>query len=287
MLNVLTVDVEEYFHATELQRWAGSWQELDSRVEAATERVLELATRHRTKGTFLVLGAVAHRHPRLIERIAAAGHEIGCHGYGHRLLYDMSPAEFREDTRAAQRAIEDACGIPPRVYRAATYSITSRSLWALEILAELGFTHDSSIYPISHDRYGIPGFSLHPQLVQTASGPILEVPIAALRLSKRTVAPVGGGAYLRLLPYRYTAAGLRRINDREGRPACIYFHPWELDPEQPRVAGSFLSRLRMYAGLGSMQSKLDRLFSEFRFAPLTTVHPLPIAVRDTADLVLC
>jgi hypothetical protein len=145
-------------------------------------------------------------------------------------------------------------------------------MWALEILAECGFTHDSSIYPIPHDRYGIPSFGIHARTLWTPSGSILEVPIATARISKARVAPVGGGAYLRLLPYRYTAAGIRRINQQDHQPACIYFHPWELDPEHPRLARGWISRLRTYGGLRSMGPKLGRLLTEFEFAPLTSVH---------------
>ena len=165
-----------------------------------------------------------------------------------------------------------------------SYSITSRSLWALDVLSQCGFTHDSSIYPIAHDRYGIPGFCRHAQLVQTASGGILEVPIATVKLSEGKVAPVGGGAYLRLLPYRYTAAGIRRMNTLEGQPACIYFHPWELDPAQPRLANGLVSRIRTYSGLRKMESKLERLLSEFRFSTLTAVHPAPSADRAMTEV---
>jgi polysaccharide deacetylase family protein (PEP-CTERM system associated) len=185
----------------------------------------------------------------------------------------MTPQQFREDTRKAVTVIADACGVTPRAYRAPSYSITEKSMWALDVLAELGFTHDSSIYPVSHDRYGIPGFHRHAQIMKTASGPILEIPVASVQLSAGQVAPVGGGAYLRLLPYRYTAAGIRRINREETQPACIYFHPWELDPQQPKLAQGTIARLRTYSGLSSMEGKLDRLFREFTFSTLTEVHP--------------
>jgi polysaccharide deacetylase family protein (PEP-CTERM system associated) len=215
---------------------------------------------------------VARRHGRLLREIAAAGHEIASHGYRHRLVYEMSPAEFRRDTEDASCMIEDACGMRPRAYRAASYSITAEAWWAMEILAECGYTHDSSIYPIAHDRYGIPGYPRHAHVVTTPSGPILEVPIATALLSNGGVAPVGGGAYLRLLPYFYTAAGIRRINRIEGEPACVYFHPWELDASQPRLARGILSRFRTYAGIRGMPGKLDRLLSDFEFAGLSAVH---------------
>jgi polysaccharide deacetylase family protein (PEP-CTERM system associated) len=275
MQNIISVDVEEYFHPSELQKCISvdQWSSLPSLVEPQTRRVLELFERHHVRGTFFVLGWVAKRHPRLVREIAAAGHEIGCHSYAHRLVYDLTPAEFREDTVQARAAIEDACGVSATAYRAPSYSITARSMWALEILAECGFTHDSSIFPILHDRYGIPGFGSDARTLWTPSGSIVEVPIATVKLSEESSAPVGGGAYLRLLPYRYTAAGIRRINRHQNQPACMYFHPWELDAAQPRLAQSWLSSLRTYSGLRSMPAKLERLLSDFEFTTLTSVHP--------------
>jgi polysaccharide deacetylase family protein (PEP-CTERM system associated) len=224
---------------------------------------------------------VAKQNPSLIRQIASRGHEIGCHSHLHRLVYDLSAGEFRDDTREACMWIEDACGQRPRAYRAPSYSITHRSLWALEILVELGFTHDSSVYPISHDRYGIPGFDRHAHVIQTPAGPIREVPVAAAELPGGRVAPVGGGAYLRLLPYRYTAAGIRRINEDDRKPACLYFHPWEIDPKQPRLTRSAISGLRTYAGLRGMAGKIERLVREFRFSTISSVYP-PAPLQDEA-----
>jgi polysaccharide deacetylase family protein (PEP-CTERM system associated) len=275
MTNALSIDVEDYFHPTEVQAShpADTWNGLPSRVEQATRRTLGLLARHDTKATCFVLGWVARRFPALIAEIAAAGHEIGCHSFWHRLVYDLTPEQFRDDTREAMDAITAACGLRPRCYRAPSYSITGRSLWALDILAELGFTHDSSIYPIRHDRYGIPGFPRSAQPMKTPAGPILEIPIATVQLSSTRAAPVGGGGYLRMFPYAYTAAGIRRLNDHDRMPACIYFHPWEIDPDQPRVASGAVARLRTYLGLAAMESKLDRLLSQFSFAPIGNVYP--------------
>lgn len=274
MRNILTVDVEEYFQPSEVQRSIAieKWSSLPSRVEASTDRLLELLDRYSAKGTFFVLGWVAAHHPALIRRIAEAGHEIGCHSYAHQLIYDLTPAEFRDDTERAISAIGDAVGDRPRVYRAPSFSITRQSLWALEILVECGFQYDSSIFPIMHDRYGIPGFKRHAQVVRTPAGPIFEVPVATAQVGGETV-PVGGGAYLRLLPYRYMAAGVRRINQQEERPACIYFHPWEIDADQPRIASGFVSRLRTYTGIKGMERKLARLVAEFQFSPVSQVYP--------------
>jgi len=274
MRNILSVDVEEYFHATEVRHSQDSWAVLPSRIELQTEIVLDLLERNQTTATFFILGWVADRHPRLVRKIAEAGHEIGCHSYAHQLIYNLTPAEFRKDTRRAVGAIEQACGKRPRVYRAPSYSITMRSMWAMDILTECGFTHDSSIYPIRHDRYGIPGFTRYAKMLETASGRICEVPVATVRLRRNTIAPIGGGAYLRLLPYSYTAAGMRRLNHSERQPACMYFHPWEVDPGQPRIAAGPISRLRTYWGLNTMASKLDRLLSEFAFSTLTSVYPV-------------
>ncbi len=272
MLNALTVDVEEAFHATEVGAPPDTWPSLASRVFRQTEEVLDLFARHDAKATFFILGWVAGQHPRLVRKILDAGHEIGCHSYLHRLAYSLTPSEFKDDTLRAVRAIEDAGGRTPRLYRAPSYSITASSLWCLDVLVECGFHYDSSIYPIEHDRYGIPGFGRAARMMDTPSGPICEVPIAAVNVLNCSL-PVGGGGYLRLLPYTYTAAGLRRMNQVERQPACVYFHPWELDPEQPRLTSGVVSRLRTYTGLAGMTGKLDRLLSDFRFAPLTTVWP--------------
>lgn len=275
ILNALSIDVEEYFHPTELAQSVqfDEWPHLPSLVEMQTMLVLDMLAQHGVSATFFVLGWVAEHHPQIVRAIRQAGHEVGCHSYLHSLVYDLTPSQFREDTRRALRAIEDACGITPRIYRAPSYSITNRSLWALEILVELGFTHDSSIYPIQHDRYGIPGFVRGSQIWTTPSGTILEVPIATAALSRGRIIPVGGGGYLRLFPYSYTAAGLRRLNRAEGAPACVYFHPWELDPDLPRLSAGRFSRLRTYRGLKGMRFKLDQLLTDFRFAPLADVFP--------------
>jgi len=276
VINVLTVDMEEYFHPTEVQASVGPdrWVSLSSRLEGQASRILDLLDQHHVKATFFVLGWAARRLPHMVRQIADAGHEIGCHSYNHQLVYNLTPKVFREDTKRGLGAIEDACGRSPRAYRAPSYSITRRSMWALEVLVECGFTRDSSIYPIAHDRYGIPGFGRHAQTLETPSGPILEVPIATVKLSARQVAPVGGGGYLRLLPYCYTAAGIRRVNDDESQPVCVYFHSWEIDPQQPRLASGLVSRLRTYTGLGGMEKKLNRLLAEFEFSTMASVYPI-------------
>jgi polysaccharide deacetylase family protein (PEP-CTERM system associated) len=274
MLNAVTVDVEEYFHPTEVQTAMdrSRWAALPSRIEDQLDKILELLAARGTKATFFVLGWVAERNPNAIRKLVSAGHEIGCHSHFHQLVYSLTPREFRQDTRRAIAAIEDACGVTPRIYRAPSYSVTQKSMWALEILVEEGFLSDSSIYPISHDRYGIPGSPRYPHVIETPAGPIREFPIATVELSKARVVPIGGGGYLRLLPYRYTSAGIRRLNRDEHQPACIYFHPWEIDPDQPRLASGLIANLRTYTGVKGMIRKLDRLLSEFQFSTLSNVY---------------
>ncbi|MGA7235878.1 MAG: XrtA system polysaccharide deacetylase [Bryobacteraceae bacterium] len=281
MLNALTIDVEEYFHPAEIQASVGpeQWDTLPSRVEDQVLQVLELLAQNRVTATFFILGWVAERHPRCVRAIVAAGHEIGCHSYAHQLVYRLTPAAFRRDTVRAVNAIEDACGVSPWIYRAPSYSITGKSLWALETLIECGFTHDSSIYPITHDRYGIPGFERHAHSIHTPSGFIQEIPAATVKISQNRVMPVGGGAYLRLLPYRYTSAGVRRLNRDEEKPACIYFHPWEIDPDQPKLASGTIARLRTYSGMKGMAAKLNRLMSDFQFCTIGEVYGKPASLK--------
>lgn len=275
MRNIFSVDVEDYFHPSEVQRSisSGQWDSLDRRVVPNTQTVLHLLARHNTRATFFILGWVAEKEPALVKEIASAGHEIGCHSFSHRLVYDLTPDEFAADTTRACDAIEAACSIRPRIYRAPSYSITQRSTWALETLVRLGFTHDSSIYPVRHDRYGIPGFPRHASVLETPAGRIVEVPPAAVELSPGENIPVGGGGYLRMLPYRYTAAGIRTLNHIDQIPACIYIHPWELDRAQPKIARGAISRLRTYLGLAAFERKTSRLLQDFEFGPLGEIIP--------------
>jgi polysaccharide deacetylase family protein (PEP-CTERM system associated) len=279
MKNVFSVDLEDYFHPTEVSRDASEWFRFPARIDIGTNFLLDLLAKHQTRATFFVLGWVADKHPELVRRIVKAGHETGCHSYHHKLVYNLTPTEFRNDTRRALNNIEDVCGASPKLYRAPSYSIISKSFWALEILVELGFTHDSSIYPVVHDRYGIPAFHRHAHEIHTRSGAILEVPIATVRLSSNHITPVGGGAYLRLLPYHYSAAGIRLINRVERQPACVYTNPWELDPDQPRLINGLISRIRTYAGLRSMKAKLKRIFQHFEFSALGDLYPVMAASR--------
>jgi len=254
---VVSVDVEDYFHAESFSDIVdrSRWDSYTSRVEGNTRRLLDLLTKLNVHATFFVLGWVAERFPGLVREIAAGGHELGCHSYWHRLIYKLNPTEFREDTRRAKDVIEQSAGQPVCGYRAPTYSVVDGSLWALEILSELGFSYDSSIFPIHHDRYGIPDAPRAPFRFATPSGSMTEFPITTFRVAGHNL-PVGGGGYLRLLPQLYTRLGLQRVQ-REGLPAVIYIHPWEIDPEQPRLAGRLSSRLRHYTNLSHTMERFE------------------------------
>jgi polysaccharide deacetylase family protein (PEP-CTERM system associated) len=271
--NAFTIDVEDYYHVSALAPAIprDTWKDRESRVSASTERLLSLLDEHHVKGTFFVLGWVADHVPQLIKRIAALGHEIACHGYSHELIYRQSPEVFAEETRRAKTLLEDLTGLPVVGYRAASFSITPRSSWALDTLIELGFTYDSSIFPVRHDRYGMPGAARAPGLVQAPSGrQIVEFPMSTAQMGPLRV-PVSGGGYFRLLPYWFTRRGLRSINEREGKPFTFYLHPWEIDADQPRVEVSWLSRFRHYTNLSECEPRLRRLLSEFRFTTMRKV----------------
>jgi polysaccharide deacetylase family protein (PEP-CTERM system associated) len=267
--NAMTVDVEDYFQvsAFEAQVSRERWNDFESRVCRNTDRLLELFADHDVTATFFVLGWVADRYPDLVRRIAAAGHEIGSHGYWHRLTYEMSPHEFRADVRQAKAVLEAISGQPVLGYRAPSYSITKQSMWALDVLIEEGHVYDSSIYPIHHDRYGVPDAPRHCHRIERASGGIWEMPGSTVRYFGNNL-PIGGGGYFRQLPYEWTRRGIRHVNTREGKPVIFYLHPWEIDPHQPRLHGSVLSRLRHYRNLATTETRLRKLVSEFQFGPL-------------------
>jgi polysaccharide deacetylase family protein (PEP-CTERM system associated) len=235
-----------------------------------TDRLLECFDRHRVKATFFVLGWVAERFPALVSRIAQQGHEIASHGYAHHLVYDQTMAAFREDVRRAKGLLESIIGAPVDGYRAPSFSITERSLWALDILVEEGHRYDASIFPIRHDRYGIPDAPRHPHLLQQIGGTLAEVPGSTVQIGPLNL-PVAGGGYFRLLPYAWTRWGISRVNAREGRPAVFYIHPWETDPGQPRFRPDLWNRFRHYRNLDRTVARLERLLRDFPFAPLGQV----------------
>jgi polysaccharide deacetylase family protein (PEP-CTERM system associated) len=271
LVNILTVDVEEHFQVSAFESVVPreTWDRWPSRVERNTDILLDLFDRTNRKGTFFVLGWVAERHAALVRRIADRGHEVACHGYSHRLVYTQQPEAFREETRRSKGLIEDAIGLPVLGYRAASFSIGWRNLWALDILAECGIAYDSSLFPVRHDRYGIPGAPRQPYRVRTTAGAsLVEIPPSTLRLGGAAL-PFGGGGYLRLFPLAVTRMAIERLNGKEGFPAVLYVHPWEVDPAQPRVPGaSLLSRFRHYVGLNTTVPKLQALLERFPFGPM-------------------
>lgn len=268
MRNALTVDVEDYFHVAAFARQIdpATWDNFPLRVERNTRRLLDLFAEQDIRATFFVLGWVAERCPDLVRAIAEQGHEVACHGYSHQLIYGQTPAVFREETVRVKACLEDQAQCPVLGYRAASYSITKRSLWALDILAELGFAYDSSIFPVHHDRYGIPDSPRWPYRIDTDGGSLIEFPPSTLAVGGHRL-PVAGGGYFRIYPYQLTRFALSRINRVEGRPFIFYLHPWEIDPEQPRIRASWLSTFRHYTNLSRCEERLRRLLGDFRFVP--------------------
>jgi polysaccharide deacetylase family protein (PEP-CTERM system associated) len=281
IVNAMTIDVEDYFHVSVFDGVVprSRWTTLESRVCRNTDRLLAMFSEHDVTATFFVLGWVAERFPALVARIAALGHEVASHGYSHRLIYDQTPAAFRDDVRRAKTILESATGRPVLGYRAPSYSITPRSLWALDVLIEEGYLYDASIFPIRHDRYGIPTSPRHPYVITRVSGSLLEAPGSTTRLPLMNV-PIAGGGYFRILPYQWTRWGIRRVNRTERRPVIFYLHPWEIDPAQPRLDAGFVSRFRHYRNLEKTDQRLRRLLGDFRFGPMA-------AVLDTAPEPAC
>ncbi len=271
IINALTIDVEDYFMVSafaDIIRF-DDWGTYESRVERNTYQILNVLDDHDVKATFFVLGWVAEQRSKLIKDIYAAGHEIASHGYNHRLIYQLTPSQFRDDIRKSKRILEDITGGPVLGYRAASYSIIKKSLWALDILIEEGFHYDSSIFPIRHDRYGMPEAQRFPHVIKRSTGDIMEFPPSTLAILGQNV-PVAGGGYLRLLPLGFIKNGIQQIN-REGRPAVIYFHPWEIDPGQPRVKAGLKSRFRHYVNLHKTLGRIKILLNQFSFAPFQKI----------------
>lgn len=271
-INALTVDVEDYFQVAALAEAVSrdDWEAMEYRVEANTDRLLARFDQHGIRATFFTLGWVAERSPALVRRIQAAGHEIASHGYSHQLIYNQTPEIFREETRRSKQILEDITGQSVTGYRAASYSITNESRWALDILAEEGFTWDSSIFPVHHDRYGMPGTPRWPHRLKTDEGhELAEFPLSTLQLPGYTL-PIAGGGYFRLFPYWFSQWGLGQIN-RQSQPFVFYLHPWEVDPGQPRLKVKWLSRFRHYNNLDVCEARLEKLLRRFRFAPMSEV----------------
>lgn len=265
-----TVDVEDYFQVDAFSRVIdpSDWDSFGSRVVANTDRLLDLLDRHQVHGTFFVLGWIAVRHPELVRSIVARGHELASHGMSHQRIVTQTPAVFRQETRDSKRLLEDLGQVAVTGYRAATYSITRDSLWALDILKEEGFEYDSSIFPVRHDRYGIPDAQTVPHRLTTPEGrTLVEYPLTAVEVFGQNI-PMAGGGYFRLFPYGLTRWGLSRVR-AQGRPVVFYLHPWEVDPEQPRITNAgWRSRFRHYLNLHRTLPRLEQLLADFHFATM-------------------
>ena len=270
MLNTLTIDVEDYYMVSAFANRIKfeDWHKFESRVEKNTYILLDLLDLYGVRATFFILGWVAEQHPGLVKEIDRRGHELASHGYNHRLVYELTPQEFREDTRKSKGIIEDIAGKPVIGYRATSFSITERSIWALDILIEEGLLYDSSIFPIRHDRYGMPNAERFPHPIRLNGRTLIEFPPSTYSIFGCHI-PIAGGGYLRLFPGWFTNWAIRRLNENEGQPAVIYIHPWEIDTDQPRLNAKFLSRIRHYANINSTEAKLKTLIERFRFRPIS------------------
>jgi polysaccharide deacetylase family protein (PEP-CTERM system associated) len=279
MLNAISIDVEDYFQVAALSKAVkrDAWDTQQLRVEKNTRQLLNIFDEYSVKSTFFVLGWIAEHCPGLVREIADRGHEIACHGYSHELIYKQTPDDFRQETVRAKSTLEDQCQLEVSGYRAASYSITKKSLWALDILAEAGFKYDSSIFPVRHDFYGIPDAPVKPHKLETPKGyTLIEFPPTVLNIFNYSL-PVSGGGYFRLFPYTFTRFAFRRIN-ANGRNCMFYLHPWEIDPQQPKLKVGLRSRFRHYNNLGRCEQRLKQLLDDFEF---TTVRE----VLETVGLV--
>lgn len=264
LVNAMTVDVEDYFQVSAFERYISrqDWDRLPCRVERNMDRILPLFDDHGVKATFFTLGWIAERYPEVVRRIVANGHELACHGYSHLRATTQTPEEFRQDVSRAKQLLEDISGVQVKGYRAASYSIGASNLWALEVLEELGFDYSSSIYPVRHDLYGMPEaqrFAFRPDNAPK----LLEIPVTTVAIGSKNF-PCGGGGYFRLFPYRLSRWAINAVNRVDRQAGIFYFHPWEIDPEQPRQRGIDLkTRIRHYLNLSRMESRLARLLQDF------------------------
>ena len=267
-IHCLSFDVEEHFQVSAFESPVRRrhWGLFESRVEQNTSKILDLLARQRVHATFFILGWVADRYPGLVRRIASNGHEIASHGYAHKLVMVQTPAVFREDVRKTKRKLEDLIGQAVHGYRAPSFSITQETMWALPILAEEGYTYDSSIFPVLHPTYGIPDATPYSHQLSTQTGALWEIPPSTVKVLGLRV-PIAGGGYFRLFPYPFLRQLLKKI-ESTGYPLVIYLHPWELDPDQPRMQGHWFSRFRHYVNLHKTESRLVSLIEDFRFAPI-------------------
>jgi polysaccharide deacetylase family protein (PEP-CTERM system associated) len=278
LTNAISVDVEDYFQTEAMSAVAPrkNWGSFPSRVESNTRALFDLFAEFDVRATFFFLGWVAERFPGLVREARDLGHEVGCHSYWHHPVFRMTSKEFWEDTYRAKEAIESATGEAVAGYRAPNFSINDSVPWAYPILEELGFEYDSSVYPVRHGLYGNPSAERYPHRVGTR---LMELPLATWRVFSQNL-PVGGGAYLRILPYALMSNGIRAINNNENIPAVLYLHPWEIDPCQPRLPAPLKSRIRQYIGLTGMKSRLERLIGQFSLGRIYDSVYLPATLRD-------
>lgn len=272
-INALTVDVEDYFHVAAFADKVSpeNWSSYQLRVEQNTLRLLDLFEKHDTSATFFTLGWVAERVPDLVREIADRGHEVACHGYSHQLIYKQDRSVFYDETRRAKEILESIINKEVTGYRAASYSITGKSLWALDMLVELGFKYDSSMVPVHHDLYGIPDLPRQPHVADTPAGKqIVEFPPTTLSLPGLNI-PVAGGGYFRLYPYWFSKYALKWVNSHDKLPFIFYLHPWEVDPDQPRMDGRWFSRFRHYNNLSKCYGRLEKLLNDFEFTTAANV----------------
>ncbi len=269
MQNVLSIDVEDYYQVAALAESIkyDDWDKKDSRVVKNTTRLLDIFDEYNIKATHFILGWVAERNPELVKEIHNRGHEVASHGYSHQLIYNQTPDVFRQETERSKKLLEDITGVQVLGYRAASYSITRKSLWALDILAETGFKYDSSIFPIRHDRYGINGSPHEPHNLITPSGyKLIEYPLSTMSFMKQSI-PIAGGGYFRLYPY-WLSRLFYLIRKRQNNPFVFYLHPWEIDPNQPKVEVSWFSKFRHYNNLDKCESRLKSLIKDFEFSTM-------------------
>ncbi len=268
--NALTIDVEDYFQVSAFAPYIrrDEWDARECRVEANVERILAMLERHGTRATFFTLGWVAERYPQLVRRIVDGGHELASHGYGHERASDLTPEAFSADIERAKKILEDLAGQPVQGYRAPSFSIGERNLWAFDCLARAGYRYSSSVYPIRHDHYGMPDA---PRFAHPVREGLIEIPVTTLRVMNRNL-PSSGGGYFRLLPYALSRWMLRQFNEGEQASAIFYFHPWEIDAGQPRVAGiDAKTRFRHYVNIGRMERRLEQLLRDFRWGRMDEI----------------
>jgi len=271
LTNALTIDVEDYFQVSAFAPYIrrDEWDTRECRVERNVDRILALLADHQVQATFFTLGWIAERYPSLVRRIHAAGHEVASHGHAHERASDLDAAALRADVVRAKRVLEDLTGAPVLGYRAPSFSIGTRNLWAFDVLAEAGYRYSSSVYPIRHDHYGMPE---SPRFAyRVGAGGLLEVPVTTLRLGGRNL-PSSGGGYFRLLPYALSRWMIDRVNRVDGESAVFYFHPWEIDADQPRVAGiDARTRFRHYVNIPRMPARLQALLADFRWGRMDEI----------------